>query len=423
MKVRSNKHYNTVAFYAILVIAASMLMVIAIFKFSEIKSAFQQLMSILSPIFLGIVIAFILNPLVNSIEKFANRFVMKKQHPKLLRAVSVAISAVAFIAFVGGTLYIIIPAFADSISDMVNNISNIVNRLYDWSSKLLSDNPKLESVVNSKIDDLSSDLNSLVDRVQPMLGNVLSGALGFINFIKNFIFGFIVSIYILISKETLLAQFKKLFLATFKKKTCDRVFTIAKQSNKVFAGFLFGKVIDSVIIGILAFLGLWILGIEYYVLIAVIIGITNVIPYFGPFIGGIPSAILVLLVQPHKTIWFIIFILVLQQFDGNILGPKILGGTVGLPTFWVLFSLVLGGGLFGPVGLLLAVPTFSVLYDITRTRTENKLREKKLPTDTEEYKKNIEELYCSPKKVMPLSLEELNAIEIPPADEVNEVNS
>lgn len=422
MKFYSNKKYNTIAVYAIIVIAVSMLMAVAIFKFSAISRVLGSIMSILAPVFIGLAIAFLLNPLLNTVEKFLKKHIFKKPKPMLTRGISVTVSSLFFVAVLGGLLYVVIPAFADSISSMIDNVSDVYTRLYDWSSKLLSDNPEVEKFVNEKIDDLSSDMNSILEQVQPFLDNVLSGAWGFINFLKNFVLGFIVSIYLLISKETLQAQFKKLFVAIFKRSTCERIFKVASMSNKTFGNFLTGKIIDSLIIGILCFFGCWILNIPYYVLIAVIVGITNIIPYFGPFIGAIPCAAIVLFVEPRKCIVFVIFIFILQQFDGNILGPHILGGTMGLPTFWVLVSLLLGGGLFQIVGLLLAVPACSVVYDLVKEHSEEKLRAKNLPADTKNYTAPATELFRSGKA--PVITEEILAsMEIPSAEEVNEVGA
>lgn len=422
VRMYSNKKYNTIAVYAIIVVAVSMLMVVAIFKFSAISRVVGNILSILMPVFIGIAIAFLLNPLLNAIEKLLRRYVIRKPHPKLIRGISVSFTSLFFIAVVGGLLYIVIPAFADSISTMINNVSDIYNKLYDWSARLLSNNPKLENFVNDKIDDFSANLNSVIGQVQPMLVNVASGAWSILNFLKNFVLGFIVSIYILISKETLQAQFKKLFIALFKRSTCEKIFKVASMSNKTFGNFLTGKIIDSLLIGILCFFGCWLLKIPYYVLIAVIVGITNIIPYFGPFIGAIPSAALVLFVEPRKCIVFIIFIFILQQFDGNILGPRILGGTTGLPTFWVLVALFVGGGLFKVVGLLLAVPACSVLYDLLKEHTDKKLRSKNLPTSTEEYKVPFSNIYHVNGKQPVITAEILDSMVIPSADEVNEAD-
>lgn len=422
MKFYSNKKYNTIAIYAILVIAVSMLMVIAIFKFSTIAAIVKKILSILTPVFWGMALAFLLNPLMNTVEKTLKNYVIKKPHPKLTRAISVATTVVFFIAVVCGLLYIVIPAFADSISSMTDNAKVIYNKLYDWTERFLSDNPELESIVKHKIDDFTSNLNSLFDKVQPMVDNVLSGAWSFVNVLMDFALGFIVSIYILVSKETLQAQFKKLFVASFKRTTCTKIFRLSTMCCKTFGNFLTGKIIDSLIIGIMCFFGCWILDIPYYVLIAVIVGITNVIPYFGPFIGAIPCAALVLFVEPSKCIVFVIFIFILQQFDGNILGPKILGGVTGLPTFWVLVALFVGGGLFQAIGLLLAVPTCSVVYELVKESTRNKLRKKNLPTETKDYISDISLIYAHTEKTELPTADELESMVIPSAEDVNEVN-
>ncbi len=422
MKFYANKKYNTIAIYAIIVIAISMLMVIAIFKFSAISAIVKKVLGILTPVFWGMALAFLLNPLMNTVEKSLKKYVIKKPHPKLLRGISVASTAIFFVAVLCGLLYIVIPAFADSISSMTENAKLIYNKLYDWTERFLSDNPKLESIAKEKLDNFTSDINSLIDKVQPMVDDLLSGAMSFVGVLMDFALGFIVSIYILVSKETLQAQFKKLFIATFKRSTCNKVFRLATMCCKTFGNFLTGKIIDSLIIGIMCFFGCWILNIPYYVLIAVIVGITNVIPYFGPFIGAIPCAALVLFVEPSKCIVFVIFILILQQFDGNILGPKILGGVTGLPTFWVLVALFVGGGLFQAIGLLLAVPTCSVVYELIKESTRNKLRKKNLPTETKDYISDISRIYATTEKSELPTADELESMIIPSADDVNEVN-
>ena len=225
------------------------------------------------------------------------------------------------------------------------------------------------------------------------MANFTLGIFGFVLALKNFLLGIIVSIYLLLSKETLLAQVKKTILALFNKKTCEKTFMIYHKSNGLFIGFITGKIIDSLIIGILCFIGMTIFKMPYSVLISVIIGVTNIIPFFGPFIGAIPSALLILLAKPSFLLPFLIFVFVLQQFDGNILGPRILGDSTGLPAFWVLFSIFLGGGLFGFVGMLLGVPTFALVYALFRTFIEHRLESKNLPKETDAYNGNIENLY------------------------------
>ena len=242
-----------------------------------------------------------------------------------------------------------------------------------------------------------------------------------LSFLKDFALGFIVSIYMLCNKETLLAQIKKTIVSITKKSTCAKIMGVSSQANKVFSGFIIGKIIDSIIIGLLCFIGLTLMKMPYNIMIAVIVGVTNIIPFFGPIIGAVPSTLLMLIVDPKKAILLFIFILILQQFDGNILGPKILGDTTGLPGFWVLISLIVSGGLFGFAGMVLAVPVFALVYSFVRTYVENKLRKKKLPVTTEYYKQDIEHLYSKPEKKKPMTAQELEKMEIPSAEEVNEI--
>ena len=186
-------------------------------------------------------------------------------------------------------------------------------------------------------------------------------------------------------KDTLSAQSKKIVYSLLKLKDANRLVSEVRFAHSVFGGFITGKLLDSLIIGIMCFFAMQFLKMPYVLLVSVIIGVTNVIPFFGPFIGAVPSAFLILLVSPMKCLYFLIFILVLQQFDGNILGPKILGDSTGLPSFWVLFSILLFGGLFGFVGMIIAVPLFAVIYRLTATYVSSALRKKDLSARTEDY--------------------------------------
>jgi predicted PurR-regulated permease PerM len=255
-----------------------------------------------------------------------------------------------------------------------------------------------------------------------MFEDILSGAWDVLAFIKDFIIGFVVSIYMLFGKEKFLAQIKKIIISTTKKSTCERIMTLSREVNRVFSGFLVGKIIDSIIIGFICFVCLTIMNMPYNVMISVIIGVTNIIPFFGPIIGAVPSTIFMVLVSPQKAVILLIFIIILQQFDGNILGPKILGDSTGLPGFWVLVSILFFGELWGFPGMVIAVPTFALIYSFTRGWVEGKLKDKKLPVATSYYMNDVDHLYKKPPKRKPLTVEELDKIVIPPSDEVNEVN-
>ncbi|MBQ1536259.1 MAG: AI-2E family transporter [Ruminococcus sp.] len=420
MKIVPNKKYNTVALYAALVIAANVLLIVAILKFDAIASVFGTLMSVLSPVIWGLIIAFLMNPIMVNTEKL---FKKKKEGSsgKLMRAFSVTIASLVFLGIVVGLLVIVVPEPVESIKNLFNNMGDLRNKLENWIKNTFSNYPSLVDTATEKIDAFTKDASVIFEKIQPMMDDLVSGAWDVLSFIKDFVLGFIVSIYMLCNKETLLAQIKKTIVSITKKSTCAKIMNVSSQANKVFSGFITGKIIDSIIIGLLCFIGLTLMGMPYNIMIAVIVGVTNIIPFFGPIIGAVPSTLLMLIVDPKKAILLFIFILILQQFDGNILGPKILGDSTGLPGFWVLVSLIICGGLFGFAGMVLAVPMFALLYSFTRSWVENKLKRKKLPVTTEYYKQDIEHLYAKPEKKKPLTVEELEKIVIPSADEVNEI--
>lgn len=423
MKLYSNKKYNTIAAYVLVVLAIGFIMAIAVFKFPTILKILSKFADILMPVIWGFAIAYILNPITKAINNLLNKRVFtKRKMPKLTTAISVTAVELLFIAFILGVMSIIIPALLSSVSEIFANISTLFSNLQDYAKSLFSDHPKIYAVISDKISEYATNATDLVEKATPMLNNLLSGAWGFLGFLKDFVLGVIVSIYFLCSKDNLLAQIKKVLLAKFSKKKCEKIFEVSKKSHTVFGGFITGKVLDSLIIGLISVPFLLVLKIPYAVMIAVIIGITNIIPFFGPFIGAIPTGLLVLLVEPKKLIPFIIFVILLQQFDGNFLGPRIIGDSTGLPAIWVLISLLVGGGMFGFVGMILSVPTFAVIYSLSRDSIEKKLRKKKLPVSTNYYKNNIEHLYKTNQDKKPLTVEELYALDIPSIEEANEIN-
>ncbi len=423
MKIYTNKKYTTVAFYAAIVIAVNVLLVVAVFRFDTIMKLLSTVLVALMPVIWGVVIAFLMNPIMVKFEGlFRNKVVKNPSKKKLTRACSVTVSSIVFLGIVAGLIYIVVPELINSVIDIFNNASSIISKVQGWINRLFRNYPEVEALATEKLKEFSTDFGTLIEKIQPMLENILSGAWGVINVLKNFVLGFIASLYMLCSKEKLLAQAKKILIASTKKSTCEKIMKFCCEANKVFSGFLSGKIIDSAIIGILCFIGLTIMNMPYNIMISVLIGITNIIPFFGPIIGAIPATALMLLIDPKKAVILLIFIIVLQQFDGNILGPKILGDSTGLPGFWVLVSLLFFGNLFGFVGMIIAVPLFALIYSFIRTSIESKLKNKKLPVATDYYIENVEHLYKKPEKRVPLTPEQLSAIHIPSADEVNEIN-
>ena len=417
MKIYTNKRYNTIALYAILVLAVNVLLIVAVFKFDSILNLFSKFAVVLTPVIWGVVIAFLINPMMVTIEKLMKTKLFKKSAgKKWIRPVSVTISSVIFLGAVLGIIAVIIPEIINSVNEIITNFSSLVSTSQEWINKMFANYPKAGDFVSDKLVAFGTDLGKL----QPMLENILSGAIGFVNVVKNFFLGFILSVYLLYGKETLLAQSKKIMYAIFKKSSCEKTFDFLSQANKTFSGFITGKIIDSLIIGIICFIVLTIINMPYNILISVIVGVTNVIPFFGPFIGAIPSAALILLVEPRKFIWIVITLFLLQQFDGYILGPKILGDSTGLPALWVMVSLFIGGGLFGFAGMLLAVPVFALIYSFIRTAVENQLKRKKMPVSTKYYKINNRFNKSDIEKRKPLTPEQLKEIDIPSIEEANE---
>ena len=247
-------------------------------------------------------------------------------------------------------------------------------------------NAVLKTIVNEGTDMFQKWLRTdLLNIVNEWMSTLTVGVINVFSELFDLLIGVIVSIYVLFSKETFMRQSKKAVYAFLSPHNANLILHFTQKSNEIFGGFIIGKLIDSVIIGVLCFVGLSLLKMPYTLLVSVIVGATNVIPFFGPYIGAIPSAILILLEDPVKGIYFIIFILILQQIDGNLIGPKILGNSTGLTAFWVVFAILLGGGLFGFVGMLLGVPTFAVIYYIIQMLVNNRLEKKELPIESDCY--------------------------------------
>ena len=227
---------------------------------------------------------------------------------------------------------------------------------------------------------------SIVPQMETLLKQVSLSMISLLKMMWNFIIGMIISIYVLYNKELFAGQAKKIVYAVLKTKSANQFIMDVRFTSNTFIGFISGKIIDSLIIGVICFAGTSILKMPYALLISVIVGVTNVIPFFGPYLGAIPSTILILMVNPVKCIYFIIFILILQQVDGNLIGPKILGQSTGLSGFWVIFSITIFGGIMGIPGMIIGVPFFAVLYAMIRRMANKMLQRKGLPTDTEKYR-------------------------------------
>ncbi len=382
---------------AFLVILLSIVVVWGFIRWNTVRNAIDALNGILAPITYGAILAYLLSPVYNRLRGWAAGLlscVVKKEKSRRFfsKAVATVGSLIFLVAIISGLISLIIPSVWSSIMGIVNSVPAYVERISGWIETALVNNPSLESTVMSLYQQGADQLiswtqstSNWMPNVEIVVTGVYSGIMGVYNFVMNSLIGVIVMVYLLNIKETLMAQAKKIAYALFPLRLANQIVEKCRFVHRVFGGFIIGKLIDSLIIGILTFVILTVIKMPYAMLISVIIGVTNVIPFFGPFIGAIPSALLILLVSPRQCLIFLLIILLLQQFDGNILGPRILGNSTGLSSFWVLFSILFFGGILGPIGMIIGVPTFAVIYDLISEWVEMKLRKKQLPAETEEY--------------------------------------
>ena len=390
MKVDFNKKYTTISVYVIITFAVCLFLVILLLNSSTLFGYIKQIFKVLAPVTWGIVIAYLINPLMKSIERSIKKAIEKKKpHPKIARILSLTLSMLIFIALLVALISIILPQVIESILGIFGNINEYINNLENFVFKFLDDYPDIVETVRQQFDVIQPKLLDFVNDMMPKLGDwaikLKDGAIGFIVALKDFVIGFIVAVYLLLSKEKFLAQSRKATHALFSKNVSANILRISAHTNKTLGGFLTGKIIDSLIIGMLCFICMTLMKMEFVALISVVVGVTNIIPFFGPFIGAIPSALLLLVEAPNQVIPFLIFILILQQFDGNILGPMILGDSTGLSAFWVMVAIFLGGGLFGFAGMILGVPLFAVVYELIGEFISYLLKKKNMSDETADY--------------------------------------
>ena len=400
MKIKFNNKYFCWGLTAFLVIIAGILFYYFLFHSANIVAGFNTLTHILMPVVVGMAISYLLSPVVNYIEEKAlvpifKKIKFKKAEKKasLIRGISILVTAFLFVFIIYMLIYMLISQIVPSVQNISSNFDTYVANITNWLDRLLEDNPKQSEYIINLIDKYSVELENQIKALIPdtalLIKKVSLSVLGVFGFLWNFLIGFIISIYVLASKEKFASQAKKVTYSLMEQDTANQFLANVRFTNKTFIGFIGGKIVDSIIIGLICFIGTTLMGTPYAALVSVIIGFTNVIPFFGPYLGAIPSVLLIFMVDPlHplNCLYFAIFLLVLQQFDGNILGPKILGSSTGLTGFWVIFAITLFGGMFGVLGMVIGVPIFAVLYAAVKAIVNRRLIKKNLPTETEVYK-------------------------------------
>lgn len=384
---------------AFVVIAAGVLFYFSIDYMGDLVKAIRSLMGILSPFIWGLVISYLLvpsmmmyerklfRPLVASIKKRRPKVTLSKKLPRVLALI---LAEIVMLLLIAALIYLIVPQVYDSISAIITNSPAYFESASKAIDNLLHDFPEIEMYATKVFGNITETLtkwatNTLLPSMENIVTNITTGVFSVVKAVYNIVIGMIVSIYILYNKEPFIAHYRKTLYCIFKPEKARKISSALRFADRTFMGFIVGKLLDSAIIGMICYVGCVVMRMPYDLLISVIIGVTNIIPFFGPFIGAIPSALLVLLVDPKMCLWFVIFIIVLQQIDGNIIGPKILGTSIGINGFWVLFSIVFFGGLFGFWGMLLGVPTFVIIYTAVERAVNRKLESRDLPTDASVY--------------------------------------
>jgi len=366
----------------LLVIILGVLFFFLIYKIDVIFAGIEKILGILMPVILGAVIAYLLIPVDEYFEKiyikyFGKYFKTRAKRKKFIRMGGVATAIFLFVIVLFMLIYLVVPQIYNNTRNLLLALPGQVRDLMEWITEKMADDTELSSIVTRVYSEAMNFLSTWVktDMID-QLYLVIDGLLGAVNVVAEFFIGIIIAVYLMVSRETFVSQGKKVIYAFLNDEHANMFIQLLKECNRIFGGFINGKLLDSLIIGILCFIGCSLLQMPYSVLVAVIIGVTNVIPFFGPYIGAIPSTILIMLDSPSKGLIFIVFILVLQQFDGNILGPKILGDSIGLSPFWIIFAILLGGGLFGVVGMLFGVPVFAVFHFLIKSFIDYRLSKK-----------------------------------------------
>ena len=353
-------------------ISLSIIFFFLIYRFDGFGDAISTLTGILMPFIYGAVIAYLLKPVCNTIEAFLRRFIPEKMKG-LINALSVTFTILFGLLLIYALCMMIIPQLITSVTTLYYTAQRNFAKFVQWANhvEFFEQNTQIMDLLNSAYDTVSTSIDTLVKtKLLPSMQNILSGAaLGVLNVVvvlKNLIIGIIVAVYMLASRKRFVQQGKMVLYSVVKPRWASLITEEVKYADRMFGGFINGKILDSAIIGLLCYIGCLIFKFPSALLVSVIIGVTNVIPFFGPFIGAIPATLLILIQNPIKALWFVLFVLVLQQVDGNIIGPKILGNTTGLSSFWVLFAILLFGGLWGFAGMIVGVPLFAVIYDVIK---------------------------------------------------------
>lgn len=390
-----NPKYKQIAIYVFCTASSIILFALLCLHLAEVGAFFKKAVGVISPFIYGFIIAYLVNPIMMRIEKCVLRFPAgSKAEQKLKHPLGVALGMLVFLLILGVIVGLIIPQVGSSFKDLQSRITDYVTAAQNLADSFVREFPLFNGQYENlseflDVNEISSDIKGLISNFSNLLAvaadSVISYGKQFVVEVTNALIGFIAAIYFLMAKDSLISKTKKAAAAFLPQRSYVNLMRVLRFTNQTVGGFIYGKIIDSIIIGCLTFIAMTIFRMPFTLLISVIVGITNVIPYFGPFIGAIPSAFIVFIAEPKKTIWFLLMILVIQQLDGNVIGPKILGNTTGMTSLAVLVSITIAGGFFGFAGMILGVPVAAVLCILFRQRTDSILRKKNASTKAVDY--------------------------------------
>lgn len=381
-----NRKYLNISLYVLMVIFFGTIVYMLINNWSGTKKSIYDLFCVLVPFFVALLIAYFVSPIVEKFEKIIHKYITKGKHKKLVKIVSIILSYIIFIGFIIIAFVFVIPQIGESISELTSNIPVVYDHIVDWLRKIHKEYPQIDvSKITDKLNEMVPDMvdygTNIVSNIVPMIFSV---SVSIVRSFINVIFALIISIYMIYGKSKFRYQAKRVIYAIFDETRGDIVCRTCRECNDIFSAFLISKAVDSLIIGCICCVIMSILRLPYSMLISVIVGITNMIPYFGPFIGAVPGVIIYLCTNPKDVIIFIIMILVLQQFDGLVLGPRLLGQSTGLNPMWVIFAITVGGAYFGVLGMFIGVPTVAVIGFLINKLIKYRLRSKNIKALREE---------------------------------------
>ena len=389
------KQITIIALAIFITFCCCILFFFVIYRYNGFTDFWKKLTYILQPVIIGLVVAYLLNPLMKLIDGklfslFKGKMKSEKKAKKISRGLAIAGALLFLVGIIVLLIAAIVPSIIQSIQGIISTLPAEVRSLVDWIKDIAKGDSQIADIAEEVITQAGNFFenwmkNTLLPQAEVYISSITSGVITGVKFVINILVGLIISVYVMASQEKFAGQAKKIIYAIFKPVRATVVVETVRKSNEIFGGFISGKILDSAIIGVIAYIVLAIMKMPDTMLVAVIIGVTNIIPFFGPFIGAIPSFIIIVLQNPVQGLYFLIFVIILQQVDGNIIGPKILGDSTGLSSFWVVFAILVFGGLWGFPGMLLGVPIMAVIYYIVSHVVTYSLKKRGIPETEIDY--------------------------------------